>query len=99
MEDIQTDSNQFWVVGKGRKLRAVFMTKKALEYLRAWLEKRPSNSEFVFVALPSRNKQDIGLTRNTIEDIVRHYAKLTGITKKVTPHTLRHSFATSLIKK
>ena len=98
LEDIQTDSNQFRVVGKGRKLRAVFMTKKALEYLRAWLEKRPSHSEFVFVALPSR-KQDTGLSRNTIEDIVRHYAKLTGITKKVTPHTLRHSFATSLIKK
>jgi len=39
------------------------------------------------------------LSRNSIEEIVKKYAALAGIGKKVTPHTLRHSFATALIKK
>ena len=47
----------------------------------------------------SRNGFGEHLSRNSIEDIVRKYASLAGINKKVTPHTLRHSFATALIKK
>ena len=95
---IKLDSNQFSVVGKWSKLRSVFATKAAIEALKIYNEKRTDDSEHLFISL-SRNWFWEHLSRNSIEDIVRKYAKLWGITKKVTPHTLRHSFATSLIKK
>lgn len=96
--DIKMDSNQFWVVGKGSKLRAVFFTKRAREKLEEYLKARTDESPFLFINL-SNFKSGKGLTRNSVEELVRQYARYAGIEKKVTPHTLRHSFATSLIKK
>lgn len=59
---------------------------------------RSDDCEHLFISL-SNYRSNTQITRNSIEDIVKHYAKLANINKKVTPHTLRHSFATSLIKK
>ncbi len=97
-KDIKLDSNQFSVVGKGSKLRSVFATKSSLEALKKYLEKRSDTSPYLFISI-SPNKFGEHLSRNSIEEIVRSYAWLAGIKKKVTPHTLRHSFATTLIKK
>jgi integrase/recombinase XerD len=102
LSDIHADSNQFSVVGKGRKMRSVFMTKSALEALSKWIEMRWWVGEYILTGISNNqknNENEKPLSRNAIEDIIRHYAKLQGIDKKVTPHTLRHSFATSLIKK
>lgn len=100
VQDIQQDSNQFWVIGKGRKLRSVFMTAKARAYLEDRMSKRPAESDYIFMGLSNHNAwKHSSMSRNAIEDLVRRYAKLQGIEKKVTPHTLRHSFATTLIKK
>jgi integrase/recombinase XerD len=102
LSDIQADSNQFSVIGKGRKMRSVFMTKSALEALSSWLLLRWDVGEYILTWISNNqknNENEKPLSRNAIEDIVRHYAKLQGIEKKVTPHTLRHSFATSLVKK
>jgi site-specific recombinase XerD len=98
ISDIKIDSNQFWVVGKWSKLRSVFFTKVAREKLEQYISARNDDCPHLFINL-SNFRSMTQLTRNTIEDIVKHYAKLAGIDKKVTPHTLRHSFATSLIKK
>lgn len=97
-KDIKQDSHQFSVVGKWSKLRSVFATKSAIAALNIYNEKRNDTSEYLFISL-SRNGFGKHLSRNSIENIVRKYAKLWGINKTVTPHTLRHSFATSLIKK
>jgi len=59
---------------------------------------RSDDSDFIFISL-SNNSYGKALTRNSIEEIVKKYKTIAGINKKVTPHTLRHSFATSLIKK
>jgi site-specific recombinase XerD len=59
---------------------------------------RTDDDPYVFISM-SNNSVGNHLTRNTIEDIVKTCAKYANIDKKVTPHTLRHSFATSLIKK
>ncbi len=96
--DIKIDSNQFSVVGKGSKLRAIFATKIAREKLQQYLNQRKDSSPYLFTTV-SVNGLGEHLSRNSIEDIVRTYARLAGINKKVSPHTLRHSFATSLIKK
>lgn len=97
-KDIRLDSNQFSVVGKWSKLRSVFATKSAIDALRKYLELRNDSSPYLFISI-SRNGFWEHLSRNSIEEIVRTYAGFAGINKKVTPHTLRHSFATTLIKK
>lgn len=97
-KDIHIDSKQFSVIGKGSKIRAIFTTKNAREKLNEYLKTRTDDTPYLFISLSVNNLGD-HLSRNAIEDIVKKYAKLVGIEKKVTPHTLRHSFATSLIKK
>lgn len=99
--DIPRDSHQVRVIGKGRKMRSVFLNKETLSLLQSYLAQCKSawiQSEFLFVSL-ANNSKGKKISRNAIESLVRHYSTLVGIDKKVTPHTLRHSFATALLKK
>lgn len=103
--DLKIDSNQFWVIGKWSKMRSVFFTKQAREKLEEYLAEREkflkkehNDCPYVFINL-SNFQSNSQLSRNAIEELVKQYASLAWIDKKVTPHTLRHSFATSLIKK
>ncbi|MEI6426176.1 MAG: site-specific tyrosine recombinase/integron integrase [Candidatus Absconditabacteria bacterium] len=96
--DIKIDSTQFAIIGKGSKLRSVFTTKQARAKIESYLRMRTDDDPYVFISM-SNNSIGNHLTRNTIEDIVKICAKYANIDKKITPHTLRHSFATSLIKK
>ena len=97
-KDIKLDSNQFSVVGKWSKLRSVFATKHAINALKIYTKLRKDTSPYLFISV-SRNGFGQHLSRNSIEEIVRKYAALVWISKKVSPHTLRHSFATALIRK
>lgn len=97
-QDINPDSNQFWVIGKWSKLRSTFLTKQAMESIKKYMKARNDEYPHLFINL-SNNRFGTWLTRVSVEDIVRRYAWLCGIDKKVTPHTLRHSFATSLLMK
>jgi len=74
------------------------MTNQARDAVQQYLNYRNDGSDFLFISL-SHNTYGNPLTRNTVESIVKKYAQLAGIQKKVTPHTLRHSFATTLLKK
>lgn len=96
---------EFMVRGKGRKPRIVFLSKRAAERIEAYLKSRNDAFEPLFLNNGrSRSTMDITrgeqrrLTTVSIEALVRKYAMLTGITKKITPHTLRHSFATDLLQ-
>lgn len=95
---IKQDTNQFFVIWKGSKMRTIFFTSKAKEKIEKFLENRNDWEEYVFISL-STNSFWKKLSRNAIEEIVKNYWKKAWIEKKVTPHTLRHSFATSLIKR
>ena len=59
---------------------------------------RVDNYEYLIISL-SNNSYGKPISRNSVEKLLKYYANLVGIAKKVTPHTLRHSFTTMLIKK
>ncbi len=101
--DMDFSENELSVRGKGDKVRPVFLSESAQDSLRAYLRARTDMSEALFVRLPStatKRKNAIvptRLTSRSIERIVKYYALKAGISKKVTPHVIRHSFATNLL--
>ncbi len=99
--DLDLKKDEFSVRGKGEKVRLVFLSEAARSAVRAYLDKREDVSEALFVNLKSRlqkGKDVDRLTSRSMERIIKHYAVRSGITRKVTPHTLRHSFATDLLQ-
>ena len=97
-KDIKLSENQFSVIWKGSKLRSVFLTQDAKEKLKKYILSRGDDSEYLFISL-SLNSYGQPLSRNSVESLVKKYAEYVWITEKVTPHTLRHSFATSLLRR
>ncbi len=88
------------VVGKGSKIRTIYFSKRAIKYLRVYLNKRADIDEALFINYkPGIEKTGLPrrLTTKSIEDIVKKYVKIAGLPIMVTPHTLRHSFATDLL--
>ncbi len=101
-EQMNLDRGEFMIRGKGRKTRIVFLSKRATEWLQRYFKTRTDNASPAFLNFKPRKQNDfIGeekrLTAVSIEVMVRRYARLAGLVKKVTPHTLRHSFATQLL--
>ena len=98
IKDIKLNENQFSVIWKGSKLRSVFLTQDAKEKIKKYILSRGDDSEYLFISL-SPNSYGQPLSRNSVEALVKKYAEFVWITEKVTPHTLRHSFATSLLRR
>ncbi|NIP33127.1 tyrosine-type recombinase/integrase [Candidatus Saccharibacteria bacterium] len=104
IEDINIDRDEFTIRGKGGKTRVVFISNQARYWLKEYLKKRNDIYPAMFIRhdrakKTSRDKDvdKVRLTPRSIQRMVERYAKVAGITKKVTPHTLRHSFATDLL--
>jgi site-specific recombinase XerD len=96
---------EFMVRGKGKKPRIVFLSERAAGRIEDYLKARNDVFEPLFIntgrpraALDITKGESRRLTTVSIQSLVRKYAMLAGITKKVTPHTLRHSFATDLLQ-
>ena len=91
--------DEFSVRGKGDKIRVVFLSDDARRALGAYLEKRADMDSALFVRLKGgrESNEDLRLTARSVERLVKKYALKAGITKKVTPHSLRHGFATDLL--
>lgn len=101
-EMVNLKKDEFTVRGKGDKPRIVFMSDNAKVFLKKYLEARTDMSPYLFVrhdkaSKKQKSKDDEPLTPRSIERLVQKYARLAGLTKKVTPHTIRHSFATDLL--
>jgi Site-specific recombinase XerD len=95
---INLDRREFMVRGKGKKDRPIFISKEAAERLRDYLDMRNDHEKPLFISMSTSNKRQISrLTPRSIQRIVVKYANAAGITKHVSPHTLRHSFATDLL--
>ncbi len=99
--DLDLEADEFSVRGKGGKVRVVFLSPAAREAVRNYLKIRKDMSDALFapVAVESKRFSDeyIGLTKRSVERIVKKYATIAGISKKVTPHVIRHVFATDLL--
>ncbi len=94
--DIDIEKGEITVRGKGGKLRIVFLSDKAKYFLKKYLELRKDKNPALFVNL-SKYKKFERLTPRAVEKIIKYYAKKVGIIKKISPHTLRHQFATDLL--
>ena len=94
--DIDLKKDEMSVRGKGDKVRVVFFSEVAKQAVKDYLAKRKDMSEALFTSLNRQSGHR--LTARSVERIVKHYAIKAGITKKVTPHIIRHSFATDLLQ-
>lgn len=105
IDQIDLKRREFWVRGKGRKPRIVFLSNDAADSISKYLKSRSDNFKPVFTntgrgRLKNEDVLDdekARLSTVSIEKIVRSTALRGGIIKKVTPHTLRHSYATQLL--
>jgi site-specific recombinase XerD len=103
--DLDLGRDEFSVRGKGEKVRVVFLSDAAKAALKAYLAKRTDVDDALFVHIgqggeraSAKQKGSLRLTPRSVERSVKHYAIKAGISKKVTPHVLRHSFATDLLE-
>jgi len=99
---INLKRREFMVRGKGQKDRLVFVSQSAANWLERYLEKRPDNAKPLFIRYSGTKKVDLSgnyqrLTARSIQRMIARYALLAGITKHVSPHTMRHSFGTDLL--
>lgn len=95
--DLDLTRDEFSVRGKGEKVRVVFLSPAAKDAVRAYLKARKDMGEALFVNHAKGRARGERLTPRSIERMIKTYAAKAGITKKVTPHVLRHSFATDLL--
>ncbi|MGM0482703.1 MAG: site-specific tyrosine recombinase/integron integrase [Patescibacteria group bacterium] len=98
--EIDFDAGEVSVRGKGDKTRVVFVSDSAREALKEYLESRVDVDDALFVQMSKNLSSERGknLTPRSVERIIQRYARKAGITKKVTPHVIRHSFATDLLQ-
>lgn len=101
-DHINLKRREFMVRGKGQKDRPIFISQEAAEWIQQYLSRRTDNAKPLFVRYSGTKKLDYGgdfkrLTARSVQRLVSRYALLAGITKHVSPHTLRHSFATDLL--
>lgn len=103
-DQVDLKRREFTVIGKGRKARVIFLTEQAAEAIGASLDLRDDSFLPLFVntrhtrAVHRFDGEQRRLSGTSIQNLVRRAALKAGITKRVTPHVLRHSFATTLLR-
>jgi site-specific recombinase XerD len=101
-DQIDLERKEFGVRGKGNKLRVVFLSDTAAEWIERYLKSRQDNFKPLFIRHSGNvdirnNGEGMRLTARSIQRIVAKYVKRAGLPIEATPHTLRHSFATDLL--
>jgi len=101
-DHINTKRREFMVRGKGQKDRPIFISESAAAWVDRYLEARMDNLPPLFLSYSRNNVASTSgdfrrLTARSVQRMISQYARLAGITKHVSPHTMRHSFATDLL--
>ncbi len=101
--DIDLSTDELSIIGKGRKVRLVFISDHAKNTLKEYLAKRTDLDDALFIQISKNGKTQVdkgkglALTKRSVERIIKISATKAGISKRVTPHTMRHLFATDLL--
>lgn len=101
----QVDENmkEFGVIGKGRRVRVVFLSERASYWLERWLRSRTDHWNPVFIrfagkqADPATDGEEMRLTTRSVQRLVEAYCQKAKLPVKISPHGVRHSFATDLL--
>lgn len=98
-DDVDLSRDEFSVRGKGDKVRVVFLSDDAKASIARYIKARKDMSDALFVQYGknAKNADDPRLSPRAVQRLIKHYATKAGITRKVTPHVIRHSFATDLL--
>ncbi len=102
--DLDLTRDEFSIRGKGEKVRVVFLSPDAKRCIKEYLGRRGDVDKALFIQFgrastdAEASKKSLRLTPRSVERIVKRYAVKAGITRKVTPHIIRHSFATDLLE-
>lgn len=101
-DHINTKRREFMVRGKGQKDRPVFISQSAADWIDRYIESRHDSLVPLFISYSKNVEANTSgdfrrLTARSIQRMISRYARLAGITKHVSPHTMRHSFATDLL--
>ena len=99
---VNLDRKEFGVIGKGGRARLVFVSDRATDWIKRYLEKRKDRFSPLFIRYSGRvveenNGEKMRLTARSVERIVKKYVRLARLPVDATVHTLRHSFATDLL--
>jgi site-specific recombinase XerD len=99
-DQVNLKKREFSVIGKGSKIRIVFISEEASEIIKSYLEKRTDIDSALFVRIVKNpgEHSNLRLTPRSIQRMIKKYTVKAGVLKKVTPHVLRHSFATNLLQ-
>lgn len=111
ISQINLQNNEFSVMGKGGKTRVVFISQGAKDWIERYLQRRTDKDPALFIRHGRKQspagtekpegtekKSDLRLTARSIQRAIHKYALKAGLAKKVTPHVLRHSFGTDLLR-
>jgi site-specific recombinase XerD len=102
-DQVDTKRREFGVIGKGRRPRVVFLSDRAVKWLDEWLARRDDEWQPVFIRLAQRRPdltadgQEMRLTSRSVQRVVDGYCRKAHLSIKITPHGIRHSFATDLL--
>ncbi|MBU0578671.1 tyrosine-type recombinase/integrase [Patescibacteria group bacterium] len=102
-DQVDTKRREFGVIGKGRRPRVVFLSDRAVVWLDRWLNSREDDWRPVFIRFSGKKPElfkdgeEMRLTARSVQRLVDKYAKRAKLPVKISPHGIRHTFATDLL--